>query len=300
MVSVFLHLLALALCCLQKVVAVTKCAEPQYRVVIDPPAIVSNIPIITPRIVAVELVLCFREPNSESLDNSYCPLGMGIYTAGLDDQPHLLMLQERVDALPRAYPGAVGLLAEVKATRSDLQVITIGQALVPRMQVGVAGTLRVHEPVRTAQGPMYSIAIGVNCTSGFTGRNCTTNITQTTPSSSQATPATERLTTTVATERTATTDGRSSSPSTALSPASLGVGVAIGFAAAAAAAGVLALAVLIIGCCLFHRRRRRRRRERKGGSKGAENNNTDNIEMSRESPLWSKTNQLYSRHSSLL
>ena len=81
------------------------CAQPQYRVSVDPPIEVSSLP---PGVTAdsVSVILCFREESSTNGTNlNYCPLGMITKTANSVDEPlQELALREGAENIPPAYP----------------------------------------------------------------------------------------------------------------------------------------------------------------------------------------------------
>jgi hypothetical protein len=98
-------------------------AQPQYRVIVDPPAVtvIGSIPNGIPQ-ETVTITLCFREAISTSANSSYCPLGLHTETldnTAIDGQLVELALGGGADALPAAYPTAgsiflgVGLLVTI-------------------------------------------------------------------------------------------------------------------------------------------------------------------------------------------
>ena len=86
------------------------CAQPQYRVFVDPPVLVSGLPVgVTAH--SLSVIVCFREANSMNGANlDYCPLGMiTIRANSVNDPPQELALREGAENIPPAYPTAVGL-----------------------------------------------------------------------------------------------------------------------------------------------------------------------------------------------
>ncbi len=90
-------------------------AQPQYRVVVDPPVTVRN---AANALENRQITLCFRERNNLSLDLDYCPLGQLTLQANADGPPQILNLGPGADNLNPEYPASnprIGLL--ITATR---------------------------------------------------------------------------------------------------------------------------------------------------------------------------------------
>ena len=143
-------------------------AQPQYRVSVDPPFLVSGLPVnVTAD--SVSVILCFREAGSmNGADLNYCPLGMITRTVNSVNEPlQELRLREGAENLPPACPTAVGLYVTVLVRNSNT---TLGAHQFHRINT-TCGTLCEVGPTLTTIGHMLvTVFFRVDC---VLGSDCT-------------------------------------------------------------------------------------------------------------------------------
>ena len=180
-------------------------AQPRYRVVVDPPVVVTDIPA---GVSFVQSRLCFREVDSTSDDMHYCPLGFQTFpNDNFDGASIQLIPQGGSDSIPPAYPSGIGLLVTITGVRADGHLDTLGTYRSGRVG-GAPGELVTIGPARApgdgGEFVTFTATLGVSCVAGFTGPQCSP------PGSTTGTVATPPPTT----QQPATTEAATEGPTT--------------------------------------------------------------------------------------
>ena len=186
-------------------------AQPQYRVVVDLPIVVTGIPSGT---TVTNVTLCFREVDRTDIDFTHCPLGTTTFPFPGPNERQTLELGPGGDSLPPTYEFESGinpprydgmlLLSRLDGTVGGSPTVLATTNNVYRRAPGVldnAGNLGIDG------GGLYSVIAGVKCLPQFTGSNCEILIptTVTTAESSTTTVTMVDITTESSTTTTAET-----------------------------------------------------------------------------------------------
>ena len=172
-------------------------AQPRYRMMVDPPVQVINLP---PNTAFVNL--CFREQGSVSTDTGYCPLGVGSYLPNGSDQP--IDMLDNIDtgvSVPPAYPTeeiggniiilGVGLLVNFQDSGTNSLALHIFT------QIGgeAPGTLfTIPSTQINGTDIVFTITIGATCLEEDTGVDCNSPPVSETTEIATATSTTQDLT----------------------------------------------------------------------------------------------------------
>ena len=187
-------------------------AQPQYRVVVDLPIVVTGIPSGT---TVTNVTLCFREVDRTDIDFTHCPLGTTTFPFPGPNGRQTLELGPGGDSLPPTYEFQSG----IDPPRYD------GMLLLSRLDGTIGGNPTVLATTNSAYrrapgeldnagnlgidgGGLYSVTAGVECQPQFTGIHCEILMptTVTTAESSTTAVTMVDITTEVLTETTTTAE----------------------------------------------------------------------------------------------
>lgn len=146
-------------------------ASPQYRIVVDPPIEVFNLP---PGSTPTNVTMCFSDTSARSIDfNSYCPLGTSMFPPNGPNNPlkklDLGLGAEHVSPIYQTKP--IRLLVRV-SDNSGANVLVLANSS-ENLELG--GPLRF---INLTQSDRYVLVkVGVRCLPEFTtSSNCNSRI----------------------------------------------------------------------------------------------------------------------------